>query len=362
MASTGLLLSALTAYNGAVLDVRKLIFETIVDPERLRNVATIMPNQHNGDKLGLVGEFGLVGKKATGCSPEYGTDTIGVTEKTWDIQPWAINEQLCYADLEGTLVQYLLNEKTDISKLDEGEVYRQYIAGVIYPRLRTAIEKMLVRFAWFGDKNAATVTDGGVLKNGVNPAYFNLINGFWVQLAAIYTADATKRVTVAANAEASYAAQRTAILAAGVATGIMDRLIMSASPALRGASNKVIYTTLALKDALDYDIRNNNKGSELQWQSIFAGIQETTYNGITLRAVPLFDEIIQTYEGNGTAWNNPYRAVFTTEDNLLVGIGAGDEIADVQIHYDPVSELNYIKAKDKVGALVRQDNLVVVAI
>jgi hypothetical protein len=27
-----------------------------------------------------------------------------------------------------------------------------------------------------------------------------------------------------------------------------------------------------------------------------------------------------------------------------------------------VKELNYIKAKDKVGALVRQDNLVVVAI
>ena len=362
MASSGLLFSALTAYNGAVLDLRKLLFETIVEPERLRNVAYIMPRVANGDKLGLIGEFGLVGKADAGCSPEYGTDSINVNEKTWDVQPWAINEKICYADLEGTLVAKLLNDKTDIANLEEGEIYRQYIAGVIYPRLREAIEKMLIRFAWFGDKNAETVTDGGVIKDSVDPSFFTLIDGFWVQLAAIYTADATKRVTVAANAAATYAAQKAAILTAGAATGIMDELIMSASPALRGASNKVIYLTLALKDALDHDIRTNNKGSELQWQSIFNGIQEATYNGITLRAVPAFDEIIQTYEGDGVAYNNPYRAVFTTDDNLLVGIGAGDELADIRIHYDPVSDLTYIKAKDKVGALVRQDDLVVVAI
>lgn len=370
MASSGLdFNNTLTAYNGAVLNVKNLLFDAILDPDRIGKLAKVMPNQKHGEKLGLIGEFGLVGSLAQSCSPTYDTDTIGVRELTWDIQPWGIYEQICYADLESTLITYLLNKKTNIADLTSGDVYREYVEGIIMPRLKVAIEKMLVRFAWFGDKNADTTANGGNLKVGVNKKYFNLIDGFWTRLFAIGTSSAAQKVTVAANAQTTDAAQKAAILTSGVATGIMDELIMSAKPALRAASNKVIYMTLALKDALDADIRANNKGSELQWKSIFSGIEESTYNGIIVRAVPVFDEIIDSYytvataSGGSTVYSHylPYRAVLTTEDNLLVGIESSDEIEDVQIHYDPVTELNHIKAKDKVGALIRQDELVTVA-
>lgn len=365
MASAGILASALTQYNGAVLDVRKLLFDAILEPDSLSKLCKIMPHQKHGEKLGLIGEFGLVGKAAQGCNPTYGTDAISARELEWDIKPWGVYEKICYEDLETTFLTYLLNKKTNIGDLTSGEIYAQYVASIVYPRLKVAIEKMLIRFAWFGDKNADTNTNGGNLKDTVDKGYFTLIDGFWKRLITIATATPAVRTTIAANAETTNAGQKAAIATAGVATGIFDSLIANASPVLRAASNKVIYCTLALKDALDADIRNNNKGSDLQWKSIFAGIQEATYNGITLRAVPIFDEIIDSYYNVDTSGTSsrylPYRAVFTTDDNLLVGLESDSEVEDIQIYYNPETEINTIKAKDKVGTLIRQNNLVSVA-
>lgn len=345
----------LTPSNGAVKDLSQLIYLELLKAEDLSSLFTIVPNQKNGDKVALITGFGLIGRAGTGCDPEYDDSVIGTGEQTWNMAAWEIAEQICYEALEGTLAQVALRSKTDIGDLTGTE----YLDDVVYPLLVEAARKMLMRFAWFGDTAAASVENGGVIADAANVPYFNVTDGFWKKVYAAVAANAARQTAIAANAEATFAAQKAAIRGAGVATGIMDNLIMDAPMALRQAEDQVIYISQALKDALDYDIRNNNKGSELQWQAIFGGVQEARYNGITVRVVPFWDEIIQGFEGveGGASYNKPYRALYTVKRNLLVGVGGDDSFIDLQVWFERKERQNYIYAADKIGTIIVDANL-----
>lgn len=360
MASSGLNFSNLTASNGALTDLKQLIFLSVLGVDKLGSLFNVLPKQKHGDKVGFVGEFGLVGKASQGCNPTFGTSVIATGEQTWDIKEWEIAEKICYKDLEGTLAQSAMRTKTSIADLTGTE----YIDDVVYPRLELAIMKMLLRIAFFGDTAANTKTNGGILKNTVDKGFFTLTDGFFKRIYTLVSSDAKRHTTIAANSENTFAGQKAAIRVAGVATGIMDDLISDASAVLRQSAGQVIYMTMAFKDALDRDLKQNNKGSEGQWESLFAGIQKGTYNGIDVYAIPFLDEIIQAYEcgevsgGSEVAWNKPYRAIYTIKDNLLIGLESESEVADIQIWFNQDEQMNKILAKDKVGTLIAQSDLI----
>ena len=357
MASAGLNFANLTPDNGAVRDMKELIFRAVLDGEKLGNLFNVLPNQKHGAKVGFIGEFGLVGKASQGCDPEYANTVLAASEKEWDIKAWEIAESICYADLEGTLASVALKSKTAVSDLTGTE----YVDYVLMPRLELAIRKMLQRLAWFGDKAASNVGDGGVLAAGVNPAFFNVTDGVWKRVFAGVSANEIGHTNVPANAETSFANQKSKMLTAGVATGIIDNMIMDAPMALRQASNQVIYMTQSMRDALDYDLIHNNKGSELQWVALFDGITEAQYKGITLRALPIWDEIIRSYEGDGSAWNKPHRAIYTVKENLLLGLESESEIAEIEVWFEKKDKKNYIRVEDKLGTLIADENLIQVA-
>lgn len=355
MASVGLNFANITPDNGAVRELSRLVFLEVLQADRIGTLLDIHRNVYNGDKLGLVGEFGLLGKAGVGCSPEYGNDAINTAEKVWDIKAWEIAEQLCYKDIEDTLVKYTLESGTNIGDLTAND----YLDEIIVPRLELAIMKMYIRLAFFGDKAAENVSDGGIIKNGVDTSYFTLINGIFKQLYAGVTAGTTKRVTIAANSEATIADQINAINSQAV--DVLDDMIAMASPRLRQASNPVVLVTQSFATGFESQLLKTYYGSELQWQSLFAGIRETTYRGIKLRVVPMFDEIIQSYEGNGNAYNLPHRAIYTTEQNLALGVNGTDEFAELDIFFDRTTRLNHIYATDKMGAMVIDESMAVIA-
>lgn len=361
MASSGLNFQNLTASNGALTSLKQLIFLSVLGVDKLGSLFNVLPKQKHGDKAGFVGEFGLMGKKSQGCNPTFGTSTINTGEQTWDIQEWEVAEKICYKNLEGTLAQTAMRTGTSIADLTGTE----YIDDVVYPRLELAIVKMLMRFAFFGDKTAATKANGGILKDGTDKDYFNLIDGFFKRIYTLVTTNPERHTAIAANAAATFAAQKAAIRQAGAATDVMDDLISDAPAVLRQSAGQVIYITMAFKDALDRDIKKNNKGSELQWESLFAGIKKTQYNGIDVVVIPFLDEIIQSYEcgatdddGNQVASNKPYRAIYTIKDNLLIGLESESEIADIQIWFNQDEQVNKILAKDKIGTMIAQDDLI----
>lgn len=356
MASTGLNFSNLTPDNGAVRDLRKLIFKAVLGVDQIGALVNVLPGQKHGAKVGFVGEFGLIGKASSKCNPEFGNDVIATDEATWDIPEWEVAEKICYADLEGTLAQVGMRTGTDIADLTGTD----YVDYVIMPRLELAIRKMLMRFVWFGDKSAANVADGGVIKAGVSPDYFKVTDGLWKRIFAVVAADSARHTTIAANAQTTWANQKSAFRSSGVATGVMDALISDAPLVLREQSNGVIYITQVFKDALDADIRANNKGSELQWESLFDGIKKTSYNGIDVVVIPFWDEIIQNYEAtsNSGQYNKPFRAVYTIKDNLLAGTESESELAAINIWFNMDEQMNKILAKDKIGTLIAQADLI----
>ena len=355
MASVGLDFTQITPDNGAIREVNKLVFLEVLQADRIGNLLDIHKNVYNGDKLGLIGEFGLLGKEGSGCNPEWGNDAINTAEKEWDIKAWQIAEKLCYEDVENTLVKYTLEQGTDIADMTAND----YLDEVVVPRLELALMKMYIRIAFFGDTNAENVSDGGIIKDGVDTDYFNLIDGIFTQLYAGVTAGTTKRVIVSANTEATIADQLSAINSQ--ACDILDDMIANASPRLRQNSEQVIYMTQAFATGFEAQLLKTYYGSELQWQSLFAGIRETTYRGIKIRVIPMFDEIIQSYEGDGTAYNLPFRAIYTTEKNLALGVTGTDEFAKLDIFFDRTTRLNHIFATDKMGAMVIDESMAVIA-
>ena len=329
MASTGLNFANLTPDDGAVKDLKRLIFLAVTDPESLGKIFNFLPKQKHGEKVGFIGEFGMVGKASQGCNPTFGTSVIATSEKEWDIHEWEVAEKICYKDLEGTVAQ-------------------------------VAMRTMLMRYAWFGDKAADTVTDGGNLLDSIDPAYFTLVDGFWKRLFTLAAATPDRRTTCAANAATTFAEQKAAMRQNYAAVDFLDALISDASTVLRQANGQLIYITQALKDALDADLKRNNKGSELQWTALFDGITETNYNGVQMLAIPFLDEIIKGCEtvSGGKAWNKPYRALYTIKDDLLVGMESESEVADIQVWFNKDEQMNKILSKDKIGTLIADDNLV----
>lgn len=356
MASTGINFENLTPDNGAVRDVAQIVMSSVFAPDALGGIVNFFPNVHKGDKVGVIGEFGLIGQAYAGCGGDYDATMLPTNEKEWDINAWQIKEKICFADLQQTFVKYMFQNGTDMGDLTATE----YMQDIVAPRLELAIKKLVWRLAWFGDKAAAATSAGGVLKNAGDAKYFNVTDGLWKKAFEAVAAKTMPRVAVDANTKTSFAAQTSAINTSGVATAIFDQLITEASPALRGMGG-TIYCTLALKDALVADLKKNNAGSDLQWKSLFDGIQEFNYNGVRVLACPAWDEIIKGYEGSATAWNKPYRAIYTTPENLGVGSSSSTELADLRVWFDMKDDYNYLKAVDSLGTNILQDDLAVVA-
>ena len=351
----GINFESLTPKNGAVQDLAELIFLELQEDDKLGQLVTFMTRQENGKKLGFVGKAGLLGKKAKGCDPEYAKNLVQASEKTWTLEEWEIAEEICYKELENTIAEHFAANGSDMADLTSSD----YMEKVVRPLLEQAIRDLIVRLVFFGDTEAE-----GNLKAGVDAEYFNLFDGIWKQLFVAVTAGKTTRVSVEANTKTTVAAQYEAMRQPGAATGVLNSLIINTPMKLRTMADRVFIVTQAFADMLNLDIQENNKGSELQWESIFAGIQKSTYQGITLIAVPQFDEIIQDYLANSTnadAYDKPFRVIYGAKGNFRAGTKSAETLADLQITFDKKDRKNYIYAADTLGALVLAEEYAAVA-
>lgn len=337
--------------NGEVLaEVNKVMFANITAPERLGALFTIQKGVAEGDKVFLVNGLGLQGKLSTGCEPTW-DDADFTSTKTWHINDFAINLKACWSDIPAIFQRYLKNG-------DSADAIRNpFLDEIVRPRLETEVEKMYVRMGWFG----SATTQASKLITAGNAPYLLTSNfeGIFPYAINYTSTHANQLVSIGANAKTTWAAQKADMLTAGVPTGIIDNVIMAGSTGLRQASDQVIFVTLAMADAIEWDIRNNNKGSELQWQAIFGGVKMAKYNGIDIVAVPAFDEVLSLFN---EADRNPYRVLYTTRTNIQFGTHGNEEMARVRVSYADYEDLVLFSAKDHFGALVAQDDLFVLGI
>lgn len=334
-----------------IASLREALIKKLVEDEDIRKVLSIKKVK-NGEPLAVLGEMDAVGNAGAGCNPTFKQAGIGNVQQRWELGAWEIPLAICYNDLEDTIAEYCLKTGTEI-----GDVQGTDFMAVFLDLLATQMKRMIWRLAWFGDTAADTIANGGILTNGTDKTLFTVADGLFKALETIVTADATKLTAISANTQTTYATQKSAMLAAGYATGIVDQILLDANPMITSYGDAVLIVNKKFADALAHDIKVTYKDN-LPFERIFDGFYMAEYNGVTIIASAIWDYLINTYENTGTAWENPYRAVLARPANLLLGCDADDPVSDLDIWFNKDERQVKVYATGKIGTMVGLDDMV----
>ncbi len=351
------LVSNITFTADEVRDLNSLFVKAVLDAPALNQFHSFETGIKNDKQIGIVpGTLGLLLKAAQGCSPSPDTIAITATQKKWEPKRQEMLLRQCYTDLNSSFL--ILSRKLGVQVGDLTTTdYFTYLVDMV----RRDLAKEIIRVAWMSDKAAANVDDSpaGVITSGVNTAYFSVIDGLFHQLADIYAATPARKTTIAANAEATYALQKSVFTTAS-AYAALNSVVDDAPTLLKLQPDRFLLCTQSVMDKAKRYMQGVNIAFDIT--NTIYGLQLAQWDGWPLISVPLWDEWIMAYEDNGTKYNNPHRIVAATKSNLKIGMEGTSLFDTVDVHYDKTTKYNYIDVIDSFDAKVLMDELVQVGI
>lgn len=329
--------------------IKDAVQETFYQDKDFSSFVNIMKVKNN-DPIALIGEMEMVGKKGGGCDPTYEEKGIANSQKRWELGQWEIPIKICYEALKGTIAEYSLKTGTVIGDLTSTDFMTIYTDA-----LQRAMQQMIWRFGWFGDKEAALAgAGGGKLTADSDVSMFNVCDGLFKR---IFTATATNHTAIAANSETTATAQISALRKKGAATTLVDTILMDVDTRIIDDSDAVLLMTRSLADALTYDIKQTYN-LIMPWEKVFDGFDVATYNGVKIARVGIWDRMIKAYEKGEATINLPHRAVFCNPKHLMVGTDADALISDLDIWFDQKERRNYLYATGKIGTALLEENMI----
>lgn len=329
--------------------IKDAVQETFYQDEDFSSFVNILKVK-NDDPIALIGEMEMVGKKGGGCDPTYEEKGIANSQKRWELGQWEIPIKICYEALKGSIAEYSLKTGTAIGDLTSTDFMTIYTDA-----LQRAMQQMIWRFGWFGDKSAALAgAGGGKLTAGSDVSMFNVCDGLFKR---IFTATATNHTAIAANSETTATAQISALRKKGAATTLVDTILMDVDTRIIDDSDAVLLMTRSLADALTYDIKQTYN-LIMPWEKVFDGFDVATYNGVKIARVGIWDRMIKAYEKGEATVNLPHRAVFCNPKNLMVGTDADALISDLDIWFDQKERRNYLYATGKIGTALLEEDMI----
>jgi len=310
-------------------------------------------------QIAILGQLtGLVGAGSGGCDPTSGSNEITASEKFWN--PEIISDRLeqCWDTLKETFWAWGL--KKGVQKPDlTGTDFFNYVQEV----LADAVLEAVFRNVWFSDKLAENVADGGVITNGINIAYFNKIDGAWLQIAQIVAANADRLTSGfgTRNGGASYSAQAftSADTTNRVVSNTLQNMRFGADMRLREKTDLVYIVTQSVSDQYERELLAANVAYTTE--RLENGILILKSAGIEVIAFSLWDRIIRNYFDNGVTFDKPQRALLTTKTNVQVGVEEVAGLSEFDVFYDKKSKKNFIDFQFPLDAKVVQDELIQVA-
>lgn len=335
-----------------IRDVKELLFEETIKAPEISLLHTVYPGIVYDREVGFVGEGGLVGVAKQGCDPTPQAWAIATRVVKWEPKGWEILIHQCAKDLEDTAAIYSM--KTGIAYDDFST--SDYMSIVIEV-LMNSIKEFIIRLVWFNDTAADNVADGGQITDGVDPKYFNIINGLFKQMLTQVTANAKQKVAIAENAGASYAAQ---VLDPNNVQGYLSKLYYGANILLRGNKNKMIICTQSVYDAYEQSLDGTN--IESMYTNITEGIKVLKYKGVALFPMPIWDKIILAYYNTGAKLINPHRAVLATKDVLAVGVDSESSFGEMDIWYNKDERKVKCESQGKADAKLLNPEMFQIAI
>lgn len=332
--------------------IKDAVQETFYNDEDFSSFVNIQKVKEK-DPIALLGEMEMVGKKGGGCDPTYEEKGIANSQKRWEFGQWEIPVKICYEAIKGTIGEYSLKTGTAIGDLTSTD-----FMTIFADALQRAMEQMIWRFGWLGDKEAALAGEGGgKLTAGLDVSNFNVCDGLFKR---IFTATATKHTAIAANSETTAALQISALRKSGAATTLVDTILMDADTRIVDDSDAVLLMTRSLADALTYDLKKTYHDI-MPWEKLFDGFEVATYNGVKIARVGIWDRMIKAYEKGETTINLPHRAVFCNPKHLMIGTDADNLISELDIWFDQKERRNYLYATGKIGTALLEEDMIYAA-
>jgi hypothetical protein len=343
-------LDALHFTPDEVRSLNELVVTAVLKAPALSLFSNMVTGIKNDRRIGIIpGTFGLIGKAAQSCDPVADCVTDTAIEKTWEPRYIELILDECIDDLGDTMQKLAIKNGIEVYDLTKTEIFT-FMVNI----LSQDIQNMIFRYAWFGDKDAANYP-AGVITPGVSTEYFDVIDGFFHQLYAILTADANRVTAMIGNAQLTSALQDS-VQTAALTYANVNTVIDAALPELQMQPDRILLVTYSVAQRLHRHLQALGVAYNISLAT--EGLQISQWDGITMYALPLWDQYIRAYENTGVRRNYPHRVVYTCKSNLLIGI-AGTSLFDrINTFYDPRSRYNRIEAVDAMDAKIIDDRLV----
>lgn len=331
--------------------LNELVVLEVLKAPTLSLFHTLVTGIKNDRRIGTIpGSFGLIGKAAQSCNPVAQCYELPANEKTWSPKYLELIIDMCIDELSDTLMKLAVKCGVDVYDLTKTEIFT-FLMSI----LTSDLQLMVFRHAWFGDTNAAQFPVGN-LTPGTDPDYFNVLDGFFVQLAAIYAADADRLVAMPGNNQATTALQMS-VATPALTMAALNTIVDSADPVLATQPDRVILVTNSVFQRLYRGLQSLNNGC-CNFELLQNGFNLMNWDGIPVYSIPLWDQWIRAYENNGISLNDPHRVVYTTKANLNIGMTCTSLFDNINSFYDQRSRYNRIEAVDAFDMKIIDDRLV----
>lgn len=327
---------ALTLNAREAETVSEVIFKRVYNDSDLAEFHEIETGIDVKTQIAFAGRLGLLGKKSVGCTPNE-AGGFELTEKFWTPVLEDFRLKHCQADMPALLKLFRKSQRINPDFFDAVGTEE---FGVIIASIETSLLENIHRKVWFNDTTAKTIADGGVFKNGTDLGYFNSFDGLFKQIFTEVPSNAANRIAISANAGANYAAQA---LADDAALGIFEKMVTAADERLVAADDAFILATRSLADNYRATLRNKNLGSGFL-EVVEEGRPKLYFDGIEIKIRYDWDRYVKTYQDNGTKYNLPHRAVFTTKSNIPVGTLSEEDLTKLDVFYDKTLKTNIMDA------------------
>lgn len=352
--STPIDLSGLTINPREAEDVSQAIFEKVQEKPVLSNVHLMMTGINMKQQIPFFGLMGLVGQADSSCEAPASTEAVAATQKYWE--PLRIGFRLthCQADID---TKFKLWQKS-LNASKELEDVNPSLVDFLSQRAIDATYESILRLSAFGDTAADTVDNGGNLVNGTTKAFFTVIDGLWKQVETAVTAGDTVKISIAENAEATYALQDD--LADSLAYDTFKKMY-------NGADSRLL-----AEQGLQYQVTRslaNNYIDYMESKGLAAGFIEVAEDGtpkLNYRGIPIviredWDRNLRAYFKNGTKYYNPHRAILTVPANIPIGTTDEGSMTEANMFYEPKDRQHYMDIAYRMDVKLLEEHMAVVA-
>lgn len=338
-------------------EVSQMIFKKIREDRTVQDLYSLITGIEFDQHIPIIGRLSdIMETKSGDCAFPEGGEVI-VTEKTWTPRTALQEQRLCKDATEAKFKFWQSNNSDLVARYDltnSGEL--NYLIFLI----EDAVKKAIMRIADFADTSASLVAGGGKITDALGAsgvARMNTIDGLWKQFIAIGTANADQYVAISENALTTKTAQLA--LASDTAKNTFESMILGASEDV--PQDAVIMCTRSLYDNyFKWLVDNNFDTAAAVETKDYRSVVLAQY-GVTIIERRDWDRTIKAYFDNGTTYDLPHRAVYTSKENLLIGVPSEDSLSSFSSHYSEDLLKNIVREEIKLDAKVALDEAVMVA-